>query len=139
MSYEKYSNYSVGVNSGLNKKIISGLTGLSLLVSGCVDTINGVSIRGENNPLKIKDDGPRIVPPNYVGRSDVKKDNKNDKTVYWIVGGVLLGAGLGTGAYFLNEELNRNRTDDYVPVFGGSEGNGGTGGGGNGRSGPGGQ
>src|SRR3989344_5795618 len=119
MSYEinTKSNYSVGANSGLSTKIKLGLTGLCLMVEsllpGCVSgyTVNGVKFANESKP--------KIVAPDYTSSTLGKKDNKDDKTAYWVVGGILAAGAVGTGAYFLNEELNRNKTDDYVPVFGG--------------------
>ena len=126
MNYEtkKSSGNYLGINSGLKNKIVAGLTGLSLLVSGCVDSINGIRIRAQN------DNGYKGEVINPLGK---KKEKKDDNTNYFIVGGLILGgAAIGTGIYFLGEDQKwwGDHDNRRAPgsTFGGGENGGGPGG-----------
>ncbi len=98
MDYEikKSSENYLERSSGLYNKVVAGVSGLALLVSGCIDTVNGVRIRAEEK-TKFK---VEIVDP--FAEKEKKKEND---TNYLLIGGIILGAGaVGTGVYFLGED-----------------------------------
>ena len=128
MNYEKRS-------SDLKDRVISTVAGLALLLqtTGCVDNINGVSLR--NNEIQyFKTKAEEQVSPVYSPRNGSQPEKK-DKKWYedpWVVGGIFGGIALGGlaswGGYELyqhfNDQGNKKGRDD----FGGDEGNPGPGG-----------
>lgn len=132
MDYEikKSSGNYLGRNSGIFNRFVLGLTGLALLVNGCIGKINGVDITSNGNNEK----------PTYVGYNgeplespEQKEDKKEEEKWYtnpWVIGGIVVGgAAIGTGTYFLVDELTKKKRDEEERfVFGGGERDGGPGG-----------
>lgn len=120
------------LSNNILKKTVSGLTGLTLLVStslsnsGCVDSINGYRIRAENNPdLK------------GASLDEVKNGKRKDcedewYTNPWIVGGIVAtGVAVGFGIDYTVKELKddgKHKTPFVSSGAGGGENGGGPGG-----------
>ncbi len=133
MGYEIKKSFGsyLGRSSGLYNKVVAGVSGLALLVSGCIDTVNGVRIRAEEKPKY----NVEVVDP--IAKKDKKEDGDRD---YLLMGGcILLGAavlgGIGTGVYFLGKDQEwwgdkDRRSPDLGtdPDSGGGENGGGPGG-----------
>ena len=120
---KKEMNTYLGINSGILNRVVSGLTGLALLVntSGCVDSINGIKIRAEDK-TKIE-----VADP-FAKKGEKKKE---DETDCLLVGGFIVAGvtALGIGSYFLYEELTeKDRKKQPSSPYGGGENGGGPGG-----------
>ncbi|MEK6937159.1 MAG: hypothetical protein AABW58_03755 [Nanoarchaeota archaeon] len=122
MEYEtkKSSGSYFGRSSGLFNRLVTGLTGLALLASGCVDSINGVRIRAGDKPEYVKYNGDPLAP---------KKEEERDYKTPLIIGGVVIVAGAAAyGIYELVDDLRDDHRRRPSDNSGGGENGGGPGG-----------
>ena len=135
MKYEikkSSGNYSVGRNShsGIFKNIVSGITGLALLISniGCIDTINGIRVRADEKPIYVKYDG-EVPKPKEENKEDKKDEDKFYTSPWFWVGVGVTGATIGAGIAY-GEKENWGKSDRHRRSPGGSDSGGGENGGG---------
>ncbi len=129
MEYEikKSSGNYLGRSSQLYNRVVSGLTGLALLLNttGCVDSINGVKLRSDEEYKQVKG-----VSPDGTDKKD--EDHFYTSPWFWLGVGAT-GAAVGAGVA-IGEHNDWGRKDRHRGLPGGS-----TSGGGENGGGPGGQ
>jgi len=152
MNYNSRNDYQNNSNLGLkfNTKVKSGLAALVLTAvgTGCVDTVNGVNLRGQNK-LEYRatggDASPVYVVPGDLQREQVPetKDStpvgagagKDEKSWYenpwiWVGVGTLIVGGIVGGILAATKGGGGHKGGGgfSTPSSGGGEGNGGPGG-----------